>query len=51
MNMPPERRNCWEETFAEFSYEIRKMALKYPADVVKKKMKQSTVRESEDGAS
>ena len=29
----------WEQTFKEFSYDIRKLALKYPADVVKKKMK------------
>jgi 3-hydroxybutyryl-CoA dehydrogenase len=28
----------WEETFNEFSYEIRKLALKYPIDVVKKKL-------------
>jgi 3-hydroxybutyryl-CoA dehydrogenase len=33
-----EEAKCWEETFTEFSYEIRKLALKYPADVVKKKM-------------
>jgi 3-hydroxybutyryl-CoA dehydrogenase len=35
----PEEARLWEETFAEFSYEIRRLALKYPADVVKKKMK------------
>lgn len=35
----PEEAKLWEETFKEFSYEIRKLALKYPADVVKKKMK------------
>ena len=35
----PEEAKLWEETFAEFSYEIRKIALKYPADVVKKKLK------------
>lgn len=34
----PEEAKLWEETFKEFSYEIRKLALKYPADVVKKKM-------------
>ena len=34
----PEEAKLWEETFTEFSYEIRKLALKYPADVVKKKM-------------
>ena len=35
----PEEAKLWEETFTAFSYEIRKIALKYPADVVKKKMK------------
>jgi 3-hydroxybutyryl-CoA dehydrogenase len=34
----PEEAKLWEETFKEFSYEIRKLALKYPADVVKKKL-------------
>jgi 3-hydroxybutyryl-CoA dehydrogenase len=34
----PGEAECWEETFAEFSYEIRKLALKYPADVVKRRM-------------
>lgn len=34
----PEEAKLWEETFKEFSYEIRKVALKYPADVVKKKL-------------
>ena len=33
-----EEAKLWEETFTEFSYEIRKLALKYPVDVVKKKM-------------
>ena len=36
----PEEAKLWEETFKEFSYEIRKLALKYPADVVKKKLKE-----------
>jgi 3-hydroxybutyryl-CoA dehydrogenase len=35
----PEEAKRWEETYKEFSYEIRKLALKYPADVVKKKLK------------
>lgn len=35
----PEEAKLWEETFADFSYEIRKLAMKYPADVVKKKLK------------
>jgi 3-hydroxybutyryl-CoA dehydrogenase len=34
-----EEAKAWEETFKEFSYEIRKLALKYPADVVEKKIK------------
>lgn len=34
----PEEALLWKETFEEFSYEIRRLALKYPADVVKKKM-------------
>jgi 3-hydroxybutyryl-CoA dehydrogenase len=33
-----EEAKLWEETFREFSYEIRKLALKYPADVVSKKL-------------
>jgi 3-hydroxybutyryl-CoA dehydrogenase len=33
-----EEAHLWEQTFKEFSYEIRKLALKYPADVVKKKL-------------
>ena len=37
----PEEAKLWEETFADFSYEIRKLALKYPADVVKAKLKTS----------
>jgi 3-hydroxybutyryl-CoA dehydrogenase len=34
----PEEAKCWEETFKEFSYEIRRLALKYPADIVKTKI-------------
>ncbi|MEO9003879.1 MAG: 3-hydroxyacyl-CoA dehydrogenase family protein [Ginsengibacter sp.] len=34
----PEEAKLWKETFEEFSYEIRRLALKYPADVVKKKL-------------
>ncbi len=33
-----EEARLWKETFEEFSYEIRRLALKYPADVVKKKL-------------
>ncbi len=32
-----EEAELWEETFRTFSYEIRKLALKYPADVVEEK--------------
>ena len=35
----PEEAKLWEETFRTFSYEIRELALKYPADVVEKKLK------------
>ncbi len=34
----PEEARLWEETFKEFSYEIRRLALKYPVDVVQKKL-------------
>ncbi|MCX6218489.1 3-hydroxyacyl-CoA dehydrogenase family protein [Spirosoma sp.] len=40
----PEEAQLWKETYEEFSYDIRQLALKYPADVVKKKLK----KESED---
>jgi 3-hydroxybutyryl-CoA dehydrogenase len=35
----PEEAQLWEETFRNFSYEIRKLALKYPADIVSNKLK------------
>ncbi|MGN6418483.1 MAG: 3-hydroxyacyl-CoA dehydrogenase family protein [Pseudobacter sp.] len=34
----PEEAKLWEETFIRFSYEIRELALRYPADVVKKQL-------------
>lgn len=34
----PEEAELWKQTYEEFSYEIRRLALKYPADVVKKKL-------------
>ena len=37
-NYTEEEAKLWEETFNDFSYEIRKLALKYPADVVKRKL-------------
>ncbi len=36
----PEEARLWDETFTAFSYEIRNLALKYPVDVVKKKLKE-----------
>lgn len=38
----PEEAKLWEETFKDFSYDIRKLALKYPADVVKKKLEKKS---------
>ncbi|MEZ4902775.1 MAG: 3-hydroxyacyl-CoA dehydrogenase family protein [Spirosomataceae bacterium] len=32
----PEEAKEWEKTFARFAFEIRELAMKYPADVVKK---------------
>jgi 3-hydroxybutyryl-CoA dehydrogenase len=34
----PEEARLWQETFEKFSYEIRELALRYPADVVKRQM-------------
>lgn len=34
----PEEAKLWQETYEEFSYDIRQLALKYPADVVKRKL-------------
>ena len=36
----PEEAKLWEETFTAFSYEIRELALRYPFDVVKNKLKE-----------
>jgi 3-hydroxybutyryl-CoA dehydrogenase len=35
----PEEARLWEETFERFSYEIRELALRYPADVVKRQLR------------
>ncbi|GAB3775564.1 3-hydroxyacyl-CoA dehydrogenase family protein [Spirosoma horti] len=37
----PEEAKLWKETYEEFSYDIRRLALKYPADVVKRKLAQT----------
>lgn len=36
----PEEARLWRETYEEFSYEIRRLALKYPVDIVKKKLEE-----------
>jgi 3-hydroxybutyryl-CoA dehydrogenase len=42
----PEQAQMWKETFEEFSYEIRRLALKYPADIVDKKLAAKAAREA-----
>jgi 3-hydroxybutyryl-CoA dehydrogenase len=39
-----EEAELWEETFRDFSYEIRELALRYPADVVKQKLSNSDIQ-------
>lgn len=34
----PEEAQMWKETYEEFSYEIRRLALKYPVDIVERKL-------------
>ncbi|HTI92225.1 MAG TPA: 3-hydroxyacyl-CoA dehydrogenase family protein [Puia sp.] len=34
----PEEARLWVETFEQFSYEIRELALRYPADVVRRQL-------------
>lgn len=38
-NYTPEEAKEWEETFMEFSFEIRKLAAKYPEDVVQQRIR------------
>ena len=35
-----EEAKLWEESYQDFSYEIRKLAMKYPADMVERKLKE-----------
>ncbi|MEO5682148.1 MAG: 3-hydroxyacyl-CoA dehydrogenase family protein [Chitinophagaceae bacterium] len=42
----PEEAKAWEETFTAFSYDIRKLALKYPADVVEQKLRAGEKKEA-----
>jgi 3-hydroxybutyryl-CoA dehydrogenase len=34
----PEEAEMWRKTFEEFSFEIRRLAKKYPADIVQQKL-------------
>ena len=34
----PGEAKLWEETFTEFTYEVRDLALRYPADIIQKKL-------------
>ena len=36
----PEEAEMWEKTFNEFTYEIRQIALRYPEDIVKRKLQE-----------
>lgn len=36
----PEEREVWQELYNEFSYEIRELTLKYPADIIQKKLEE-----------
>ncbi|MBD3629050.1 3-hydroxyacyl-CoA dehydrogenase family protein [Cyclobacterium sp.] len=36
----PEEREIWQELYNEFSYEIRELTLKYPADIIHKKLEE-----------
>jgi 3-hydroxybutyryl-CoA dehydrogenase len=42
----PEESKLWEETFADFNYDIRKLAMKYPFDIVKQKLEK--MKDDED---
>ena len=43
----PEESKLWEETFADFNYDIRKLAMKYPFDIVKQKLAKKKEDEGE----
>ncbi len=42
-----EEAKMWEETFTEFTYKIRELALQYPADLVKRKLKEKQEKSKE----
>lgn len=37
----PEEMKMWEEVFSEFSYEIRELALRYPAEIVERRLEEA----------
>ena len=37
----PEEAKLWEDTFSKFTYQIRELALQYPADLIAKQLQQS----------
>ncbi|MBA2761478.1 MAG: 3-hydroxyacyl-CoA dehydrogenase family protein [Segetibacter sp.] len=47
-NYTPEQAQMWKETFEEFSYEIRRLALKYPEDIVDRKLAARTGTTAEE---
>ena len=49
-NYTPKEAKLWEETFTEFSYEIRKLALKYPYDVVERCCHRAAFHSADDRA-
>lgn len=44
----PGEAEIWEETFKEFTYDIRELALKYPGDVVKRRLAEKRAAEMDD---
>ena len=43
----PGEAEMWEKTFSEFTYEIREIALRYPADIVKQKLRQQQQKQNQ----
>lgn len=37
----PEEAKLWEDTFSQFTYQIRELALQYPADLIEKQLQKS----------
>jgi 3-hydroxybutyryl-CoA dehydrogenase len=43
----PGEAEIWEKTFSEFTYQIREIALKYPTDIVKQKLRQQQQQQNQ----